>query len=141
MFVLIAFLLLLRDWISESWEQKFRRIGAYSIVISVHDIIICSMVKSGIDLSKVVLDGDIIGAISNNNYVLILICYTINLLCGGMFYNYDKIRRACIMFVCCVAHILSSCIIFSHTQSLGSCFLIVSSISYVVGLYQCFKKK
>lgn len=138
--VFIVFLLLIGGLITESWKLKFRRVGAYSIVLCIHDIIIYSMMISDSKWLNVIFVKNVYGTIKNDNYILTLFCYIVSLLCGVMFYNYDKIKNRRMLLVCCIIHMLLGCIIFSHFQSTGAFFLIVSAIPYGIGLYQCYKE-
>lgn len=113
MFVIIVFLLLISGLIAESWKQKFRRVGAYSIVLCIHDSMIYSIAKTDSTWLDAIFDKNIYGTIKNDHSVLTLFCYLIALLCG---------------------------IIFSHFQSTGALFLVLSTLPYGVGLYQCHRE-
>ncbi len=137
---LVVFVLLLKDIVNGPWEQKFKIHGAFSIVVSVHDIIVCTLTKFGVDLPKFLFDKIAYEKISSNNYVLIMICYVICLTCGLVFYRYNKIKKTRMMTAGCAAHALSACVVFLFSQSLGALNLVFSSIAYAVGLYKCTKK-
>lgn len=130
MFVIIVFLLLISGLIAESWKQKFRRVGAYSIVLCIHDSMIYSIAKTDSTWLDAIFDKNIYGTIKNDYSVLTLFCYLIALLCGIIFYNYDKMKNRLVLVVCCIVHTLSSCIIFSHFPTLP----------YGIGLYQCYRE-